>query len=185
MRRTEKLRMAIDISDIPPQVYITLVSGIGIGAGMLQRRILSGDQGLGAFLDDGKGFKKSAYRARSKSKGSKATKDQNVPNPGWLAGLKLPNLDFVEVYGEDEADVTEGLMTQEEVTDEDRQEVIMEATQATTAEPIDGTLVRDDMQEVKRRASALEEAFDEAVFKQDFVTADAISKEMDELKRAS
>lgn len=82
--------------DIPPAVYVGLAAAIGVGAGALQSKMFGGDRGLGSFLSDGKGYKNSAYKMPRRG-GSK-------PDPGWLRGLRLPDLDFVEVYGYDDED---------------------------------------------------------------------------------
>ena len=65
-------------------------------------QMLEGDQGLGAFLRDGSGYKKSGFRVK---KGKDAGNMVADPLP-WL---KLPRLDYVDVAGqpalvEDEAE---------------------------------------------------------------------------------
>ena len=55
-----------------------------------------GDQGLKEFLADGSQFAGSSYRPRRKG--------DPQPDGGFLSGLKLPNLSFVEVYGGDDAE---------------------------------------------------------------------------------
>jgi hypothetical protein len=68
--------------------------------------LLSGDRGLGAFLSDGSGFKKSGFRPVSSSGDGKESEAEADPLP-WL---KLPKLDFVEVAGQDTSVSEEAVM---------------------------------------------------------------------------
>ena len=65
--------------------------GVGIAAQTFINQMLEGDQGLGAFLTDGGGFNKSGFRP---------TKDKDAKTDP-LPWLKLPELDFVEVAGQE------------------------------------------------------------------------------------
>ena len=66
--------------------------------------LLGGDQGLGAFLSDGSGFKKSGFKPRRRP----ITDDRAIPGdvtiplggPDPLPWLKLPEFDFVDVAGQ-------------------------------------------------------------------------------------
>ena len=58
--------------------------------------MLEGERGLGAFLSDGRGFKKSGFRTMDDAG------EKNDPLP-WL---KLPELDFVDVAGQEKGNVT-------------------------------------------------------------------------------
>lgn len=72
-------------------ILLAAALGVGIAAQTFINQMLKGEQGLGAFLTDGGGFNKSGFRP---------TKDKDVktdPMP-WL---KLPQLDFVDVAGQE------------------------------------------------------------------------------------
>jgi len=66
--------------------------------------LLGGDQGLGAFLSDGKGFGNSGFKPRSRP----ITDERAIPGditkplggPDPLPWLKLPELDYVDVAGQ-------------------------------------------------------------------------------------
>lgn len=62
--------------------------------------MLKGDQGLSAFLSDGSGFNKSGYRPRS-SKEDQRKDGAPLSGEDPLPWLKLPELDFVEVKGQE------------------------------------------------------------------------------------
>jgi hypothetical protein len=70
-------------------------------------KMLEGDQGLGAFLSDGSGYQKSAFRPKRKQ--------NETPDQDPLPWLKLPKLDFVEVAGQSRE------MADDDNTDEYRQ----------------------------------------------------------------
>lgn len=68
--------------------------------------MLSGDQGLAAFLKDGTGFQKSAFKER---KPNPFGKNENAPlgsSKDPLPWLKLPTLDFVEVKGQESQQIS-------------------------------------------------------------------------------
>ena len=71
--------------------------------------MLEGDQGLGAFLKDGKGYNKSGYRpaTSTRSNGDNNNNNNNNNNDDDnndpLPWLKLPRLDFVEVAGQQQS----------------------------------------------------------------------------------
>jgi hypothetical protein len=83
----------VELSMIPLLVIIALCLGFAAQGWINQQ--LNGDQGLGAFLKDGKGYQNSAFRPFTD--GDRAASTENDPLP-WLA---LPKLDFVEVAGQD------------------------------------------------------------------------------------
>jgi len=64
--------------------------------------MLKGDQGLGAFLQDGSGYSGSAFKPRQ-SKNKKNDGGAGAPLSGDdpLPWLKLPQFDFVEVAGQE------------------------------------------------------------------------------------
>ncbi len=84
-------------NSIEPEMYYTVFAAIVLGvlSQALINSMLEGDQGLRAFLSDGKGYNKSNFRPSSTRDIKKSTK-QADPLP-WL---KLPSLDFVEVAGQ-------------------------------------------------------------------------------------
>ena len=59
--------------------------------------MLEGDQGLGAFLSDGSGYSNSGFRPVK----PKTTTAENKGNDDPLPWLKLPQLDFVDVAGQE------------------------------------------------------------------------------------
>ena len=71
--------------------------------------MLEGDQGLGAFLKDGKGYNKSGYRpaTSTRSNGDNNNNNNNNNNDNDnndpLPWLKLPRFDFVEVAGQQQS----------------------------------------------------------------------------------
>ena len=92
----------------PSTLLVTLIAIIiGVASQALINSMLKGDQGLGAFLSDGSGYQNSAFRP---IRSSSEQKGKNDPLP-WL---QLPNLDFVEVTGQEKDnkmvdDYTDGL----------------------------------------------------------------------------
>ena len=95
-----------------------------IAAQSFINQMLEGDQGLGAFLKDGKGYNKSGYRpaTSTRSNGDNINNDDNNDPLPWL---KLPRFDFVEVAGQQQ----QSLLLGEEVEveeDEPQQRVYEE-----------------------------------------------------------
>lgn len=66
---------------------------VAAAAGLLQYSVSSGDKGLGAFL----GKEKAVNPFYQKDFKAEAPR-----SPGFLRGVRLPELPFVEVYGQDE-----------------------------------------------------------------------------------
>ena len=71
---------------------LTFTIILGATAQSFINSMIQGEQGLGAFLSDGEGFKNSKFKPLSR----KPVKDDPLP---WL---KLPKLSFVEVAGQEE-----------------------------------------------------------------------------------
>ena len=65
-----------------------------VAAGALQYSVSAGDRGINAFL----GKEKSQNPFYSQS-----FRSEKPTGPAWLSKLRLPSLDFVEVYGQDNA----------------------------------------------------------------------------------
>ena len=82
----------ITLDSISPWFLVVLALGIGSTAQGLINKQLEGDQGLGAFLQDGRGYSNSAFRPLLDDQ-DRAVQQDPLP---WL---KLPQLDFVEVVG--------------------------------------------------------------------------------------
>jgi hypothetical protein len=83
--------------DLSPPIILGLVFvalAIGILANGWISRLLSGDQGLASFLSDGSGYNKSSFKPLKKDS-DRAVQSDPLP---WL---KLPELDFVEVAGQE------------------------------------------------------------------------------------
>ena len=74
-------------------VVVAAGASVLIGGQAVISAAYEGDQGLKQFLADGSQFAGSSYRPRRK--------DDPQPTGGFLSGLKLPKLQFVEVYGDD------------------------------------------------------------------------------------
>jgi hypothetical protein len=85
-------------------IIVLVAVGLFIAAQTSINQQLQGDQGLGAFLKDGRGFKGSAFRPVSKSPFFKDDSERAVSGSGNdpLPWLPLPQLDFVEVAGQKE-----------------------------------------------------------------------------------
>ena len=89
----------ITLDSISPWFLVLLALAIGSTAQGLINKQLEGDQGLGAFLQDGRGYSNSAFRPlATKTNGDRAVPQDPLP---WL---KLPQLDFVEVAGQQQDD---------------------------------------------------------------------------------
>jgi hypothetical protein len=91
------LQIAIPNDDLSNTVAVPLLLvaalGLGFAAQGFINQMLEGDQGLAAFLRDGSGYNKSGLKPSLFSE-KKAPKQDPLP---WL---KLPQLDFVEVAGQ-------------------------------------------------------------------------------------
>lgn len=82
-----------DVAQLPVLLLVVLALGNGVAAQSLIQKQLDGDQGLGAFLKDGSGYSKSAFRPITNG-------DRAVSQGDPLPWLKLPILDFVDVAGQ-------------------------------------------------------------------------------------
>lgn len=104
-RESIVLRDTLLVDTELPLVPVVLVTALvlGVAAQSWINSLLSGDQGLGAYLKDGNGYSGSGFRPRQSTDAT----DDGDPLP-WL---KLPKLDFVEVAGQgpSEAQVIERL----------------------------------------------------------------------------
>ena len=90
---TPALSLDDDTSEVMSFTPILLLVALllGVAAQTFINEMLKGDQGLGAFLQDGSGYNKSGYKP---GKALKESLDDPLP---WL---KLPQLDFVDVAGQ-------------------------------------------------------------------------------------
>ncbi|CAB9527128.1 expressed unknown protein [Seminavis robusta] len=82
-----------DVVAVP--LLLVAALGLGVAAQGFINQMLEGDQGLGAFLRDGSGYNKSGMKPSMFSDNKDKAKDDPLP---WL---KLPELDFVEVAGQE------------------------------------------------------------------------------------
>ena len=85
------------LNDVSPWAVAGVALLLGVSAQGFINSMISGDQGLGAFLSDGSGFQKSGFRPR---KSSNKTNDAPLSGVDPLPWLKLPRFDFVEVAGQ-------------------------------------------------------------------------------------
>ena len=95
--------MYTDAFSVPLLLGSALV--VGIAAQSFINKMLEGDQGLGAFLKDGSGYNKSRFRPAS------STNEKQDPLP-WL---KLPELDFVEVAGQEKTSSIDAILVKLEI----------------------------------------------------------------------
>ena len=75
--------------------FVVAALALAGGAGLLQYSVSAGDKGINAFLMK----EKSSNPFYDKNFQS----EQRAPLPRWLRAVRLPRLDFVEVYGEPDA----------------------------------------------------------------------------------
>jgi hypothetical protein len=93
---------------VPISTPVVLLAAIALAvlAQSWINTLLGGDQGLGAFLSDGAGYNKSAFKPRKKfvmdERSNPAGIDPSKPLGGAdpLPWLKLPEFDYVEVAGQ-------------------------------------------------------------------------------------
>jgi len=92
-------------SDLSAMTPLLLVAALvlGFAAQGWINQLLSGKQGLGAFLSDGSGYQRSGFKLVDDE--DRAVSSDPLP---WL---KLPKLDFVEVAGQ-EQDNDDGIVTE-------------------------------------------------------------------------
>lgn len=108
----------ISFSSNTPLVLLVAL-GLLVGAQGFINSMASGDQGLGAFLQDGSGYNKSAY---------KPSTDLNTNNEDPLPWLSLPRLDFVDVAGQQDDAIDELERIRQEMNDRLQEGKIEEAT---------------------------------------------------------
>ena len=89
--RAPRTPSPIAFDDAP---IVLAAAGLAAAAGVLQYSVSAGDKGLNAFLTKEK-MNNPFYSADFKQDRPKA--------PRWLSGLRLPELPFVEVYGQPSA----------------------------------------------------------------------------------
>ena len=92
-----RLSASFDTSIIDPTGITIGFALVSIGVLSQQSSLMNGKSGLGAFLQDGKGYKNSAYQP-----------NDNLEKKDPLPWLKLPKFDFVEVYGAKDDDGLSG-----------------------------------------------------------------------------
>lgn len=88
-----------DLSSSPPYLLIAGVAiALLVSAQTFINQLLEGDEGLGAYLRDGTGYNRSGFGGKRSAFTKPDERKQDDPLP-WL---KLPQLDFVEVAGQDQ-----------------------------------------------------------------------------------
>lgn len=140
-------RLSIDdtndiMSSSTPIVLLVALVLLVAAQGFINQ-LASGDQGLGAYLKDGSGYNKSAYKPNTTNKD--VTSDDPLP---WLS---LPKLDFVDVAGQDS---NEDVALQQEL-EEIRQEM-NDCLQQGRIEQ--ATLLRDKLQSLMEQSGFQYEA---------------------------
>ncbi|KAG7374712.1 hypothetical protein IV203_013807 [Nitzschia inconspicua] len=85
------------LPDVTPILTAVIALVLLIAAQSFINQLLDGDQGLGAFLKDGSGYNKSGFRTVQQNQ--KRQQEQSKKDP--LPWLKLPQLDFVDVTGQE------------------------------------------------------------------------------------
>lgn len=102
---TSSLSLASEstLLDVPISTPLVLLAAVALAvlAQSWINSLLGGDQGLGAFLSDGTGYNKSAFKPRRKNK-TDDSGDPSKPLGGAdpLPWLKLPEFDYVDVAGQ-------------------------------------------------------------------------------------
>jgi hypothetical protein len=89
--------VSFEAPDLPPLFVPALAVILLVASQGFINQLASGDQGLGAYLKDGKGVGRSSFRPLTVDDDSRAVSSDPLP---WL---KLPKLDFVEVAGQVDA----------------------------------------------------------------------------------
>ena len=104
---TLSVSMTTDLTllpDMTPIIVSIVAIVLLVGAQSFINTMLKGDQGLGAFLEDGSGYNKSGFKQQS----VKQQDDTKDPLP-WL---KLPQLDYVDVAGQEKNRMPESKLLQ-------------------------------------------------------------------------
>mmetsp|Transcript_5822 Transcript_5822/g.7423 ORF Transcript_5822/g.7423 Transcript_5822/m.7423 type:complete len:220 (-) Transcript_5822:2518-3177(-) len=78
-------------------LIVCIAAILGLSSQKLINSMLEGEQGLTAFLKDGKGFNKSSFKPLSQQ----STVERPLVDSDPLPWLKLPRLSFVEVAGQE------------------------------------------------------------------------------------
>jgi hypothetical protein len=105
------LSSSLDTPELPNLLVPAVAFLLLVASQLFINQMLSGDQGLGAYLKDGRGVGRSSFRPLSLEDKSRAVSNDPLP---WL---KLPKLDYVQVAGQEEDasnDVNDGLDNAEE-----------------------------------------------------------------------
>jgi hypothetical protein len=114
-------------------------------------QMLEGDQGLAAFLKDGSGYNKSSFRSMQQQKQRLRRSSSKDPLP-WL---KLPQLDFVDVVGqENTAPRTKPMQLVEQVQGSGTDELFQELEQLRIN--INRELQEENLEEAERIQSKVE-----------------------------
>ena len=89
------LASSIETPELPNLLVPFIAFVLLVASQTFINQMLSGDQGLGAFLRDGRGVGRSSFRPLTLEDKSRAVASDPLP---WL---KLPKLDYVQVAGQE------------------------------------------------------------------------------------
>jgi hypothetical protein len=137
-------------------VIVIIAVGLLIAAQSFINQMLEGDQGLAAFLKDGSGYNKSAFRSMQRQQ-QKQQQRQKSSSKDPLPWLKLPQLDFVDVAGQETAPlrITNSMEILEQVQGtSDTDEVYQELEQLRLK--MNREVQEENIEEAKRIQSQLE-----------------------------
>jgi hypothetical protein len=90
------LSSSLETPELPNLLVPAVAFLLLVASQLFINQMLSGDQGLGAYLKDGRGVGRSSFRPLSLEDKSRAVSNDPLP---WL---KLPKLDYVQVAGQEE-----------------------------------------------------------------------------------
>lgn len=82
----------------PPFLVAAVALVLLVAAQTFINQMLEGDRGLGAFLRDGSGYRKSGFRAKTARDDDGGGRQRRPSDP--LPWLSLPRLDYVDVAGQ-------------------------------------------------------------------------------------
>ena len=88
------LDLSVETPELPNLLVPFVAFVLLVASQSFINQMLNGDQGLGAFLKDGRGVGRSSFRPLSLEDKNRAVASDPLP---WL---KLPKLDYVEVAGQ-------------------------------------------------------------------------------------
>ena len=105
---------AMTLQQLSVPLIILAAAILGISSQSLINSMLKGDQGLSAFLSDGKGYNNSKFQERRRNDKGKdgAPLGNGDSSSDPLPWLKLPRLSFVDVAGQEKLPESEEIVAQ-------------------------------------------------------------------------